>query len=155
MIDELAGPSPAAVLVTEELDINVGLLNDDAGWRRIVDQERIAHRDDDAAGAAIVLLSGGAPSWLENSLRKGVLAVLSGARPGCRPMRPAGTPLGDALEALGATAAAATRRLGLLASAWELITWLTSGRMLAPDRPDRLYPPPASGHCSARAPATR
>jgi len=48
------------------------------------------------------------------------------------PMRPAGTPLGDALEALGAAAAAATRRLGLRASAWELITWFTSGRMLAP-----------------------
>ncbi len=46
-------------------------------------------------------------------------------------MRPAGTPLGDALEALGA-AAAATRQLGLRASAWELITWFTSGRTLAP-----------------------
>jgi hypothetical protein len=84
MIDESAGPSLAvregghvaaggrkAVPVTEELDTNVGLLNDDAGWRRILDQERIAHRDDDAAGATIVLLSGVAPSWLENSLRKG------------------------------------------------------------------------------------
>jgi len=46
-------------------------------------------------------------------------------------MRPAGTPLGDALEALAAAAADATRRLGLRASAWGLITWFTSGRMLA------------------------
>jgi len=47
-------------------------------------------------------------------------------------MRPAGTPLGDALKALGAAAAAATRRLGLRAPAWELITRFTSGRLLAP-----------------------
>ena len=46
-------------------------------------------------------------------------------------MRPTGTPLGDALEALGAAAAAA-RRLGLRASAWELNIWLISWRMLAP-----------------------
>lgn len=47
------------------------------------------------------------------------------------PIRPAATLLGDALEALAA-AAAATRRLGLLAPAWELISWFTSGRLLAP-----------------------
>ena len=48
------------------------------------------------------------------------------------PTRPAGTLLGDALEALAAAAAAATRRLGLLAPPWELITWFTGGRVLAP-----------------------
>ena len=75
--------------MTEELDISVGLINDDAGWRRILDQERIAHRDDGAAGAPIVLLSGVAPSWLEDFVEEGGVAVLSGARPGC-PLLPTG-----------------------------------------------------------------
>ena len=47
------------------------------------------------------------------------------------PVPPTGTPLGDALEALGTAAAAAKRRLGLPgASPWELITQFTGGRLL-------------------------
>jgi hypothetical protein len=48
------------------------------------------------------------------------------------PIPPAPTLLGDAMQALGAAVAAVTRRLGPTGPAWELITWLTSGRLLAP-----------------------
>lgn len=48
------------------------------------------------------------------------------------PIPPAPTLLGDAMEALGAAVAAATRQLGPTGPAWHFITWLTSGRLLAP-----------------------
>lgn len=48
------------------------------------------------------------------------------------PIPTAPTVLGDAMQALGAAVAAATRRLGPAGPAWELVTWLTSGRLLAP-----------------------
>lgn len=51
------------------------------------------------------------------------------------PIQPAGTLLADAVEALGLAVAASTRRLGPRGSAWELISWLTDGRLLtAPAR---------------------
>ncbi len=48
------------------------------------------------------------------------------------PIPPAATVLGDAVQALGAAVAAVTRRLGPTGPAWDFITWLTSGRLLAP-----------------------
>jgi hypothetical protein len=48
------------------------------------------------------------------------------------PILPTGTPLGDAIAALGTAAAAATRRLGRLATPWELITQFTGGHLLTP-----------------------
>ncbi len=48
------------------------------------------------------------------------------------PIPPVPTLLGDAMQALGAAVAALTRRLGPAGPAWELTTWLTSGRLLAP-----------------------
>lgn len=48
------------------------------------------------------------------------------------PIRPTGSRLGDALSALGYAAAAARRRLNVTATPWQLIGWVSSGRLLAP-----------------------
>ena len=48
------------------------------------------------------------------------------------PILPTGTPLGDAMEALGTAAGAATRRLGLDVPPWERIAYFTQGRLLSP-----------------------
>lgn len=48
------------------------------------------------------------------------------------PIRPAGSPLGDALAALGSAAAATRLRLNSGASLWQLIGWISAGRLLAP-----------------------
>ncbi len=50
----------------------------------------------------------------------------------CAPILPTGTPLGDALEALGSAAAAATRRLGPDVPPWERIAHFTNWRLLIP-----------------------
>ena len=50
----------------------------------------------------------------------------------CAPILPTGTPLGDAMEALGTAAAAATRRLGADVPPWERIAYFTSWRLLSP-----------------------
>jgi len=50
----------------------------------------------------------------------------------CAPILPTGTPLGDALEALGSAAAAATRRLGPDVPPWERIAYFTNWRLLSP-----------------------
>lgn len=67
-------------------------------------------------------------SWLR---QRGTIAAHE-LDPELAPMRPTGTPLGDALEALGAAASAAKRRLGLFATPWELIAQFTGGRLLTP-----------------------
>jgi len=78
-----------SVRMDGEREVCVGLSGEDLGWRRILDQERIAFRVDDVPAAPIVLLSGEAPGWLENFIEGGGVAVLSGALPGC-PLLPAG-----------------------------------------------------------------
>ena len=50
----------------------------------------------------------------------------------CAPILLTGTPLGDAVEALGTAAAAATRRLGADVPPWERIAYFTSWRLLSP-----------------------
>jgi len=67
-------------------------------------------------------------SWL----REWAPSWPTGSTPNTPSIRPTGTPLGDALEALGNAAAAATRQLGLLAPPWELIAYFTGGRLLTP-----------------------
>jgi len=79
--------------VTAEREVLVGLPDDDAGWQRILDQERIGVRHGDAPGAPIVLLSGEAPGWLEDFVSAGGVAVLSGARPDA-PLLPRGSRIG-------------------------------------------------------------
>lgn len=71
-------------------EVIVGLCDGDMGWRRILDQERIAFRDWDPQGAPIVLLTGDPPSWLGDYVGAGGVAVLSGAGPDC-PLLPPGT----------------------------------------------------------------
>jgi hypothetical protein len=49
-------------------------------------------------------------------------------------LQPRGSPYADALEALGAAAAAAVRRFGPPCSPWHVVAALTGGLMLAPGR---------------------
>lgn len=65
-------------------------------------------------------------------LREHATALTHRFDTGLSPIRPARTVLADAVEALGAAVAASTRRLGPRGPAWELITWLTNGQLLAP-----------------------
>lgn len=67
-----------------------------------------------------------------SSLREHATILAHRFDPLLPPIRPAGTPLADAVEALGDAVTASTRRLGPGGSAWELISWMTSGRLLAP-----------------------
>ncbi len=46
-----------SVRMDGEREVCVGLSGEDLGWRRILDQERIAFRVDDVPAAPIVLLS--------------------------------------------------------------------------------------------------
>jgi len=55
------------------------------------------------------------------------------------PILPTGSALGDALAALGVAAAAYIRRLGPIASPWQLLGMIAGGRLLAP------LPPALSG----------
>ena len=48
------------------------------------------------------------------------------------PIQPTGSPLGDALNALGHAAAATTRRVARPLTAWQLIGLISVGRLLAP-----------------------
>jgi len=50
----------------------------------------------------------------------------------CAPILPTGSPLGDALEALGSAAAAAARRPGPDVPPWERIAYFTNWRLLSP-----------------------
>jgi hypothetical protein len=53
------------------------------------------------------------------------------------PLEPAGSVFADAVEVIGACAAAARRRLGVIGavSAWQQASALTGGRLLAPAGP--------------------
>jgi hypothetical protein len=48
------------------------------------------------------------------------------------PMQPTGSPLGDALDALGHAAAATARRVPRPLTAWQLIGLISAGCLLAP-----------------------
>jgi hypothetical protein len=52
-------------------------------------------------------------------------------------LEPAGSVFADAVEVIGACAAAARRRLGVIGavSAWQQVSALTGGRLLAPTGP--------------------
>lgn len=65
-----------------EGEVFVGLVGDDPGWRRVLEQERITHRRVELGNAPIVLLSGETPEWLEDFVTSGGVAVLSGALAG-------------------------------------------------------------------------
>jgi hypothetical protein len=57
------------------------------------------------------------------------------------PAAPAGSPLADAVAAVGAGAAAVRRRFGVavvVVSAWQVAAALTHGRLLAPTPPTKL-----------------
>lgn len=64
-------------------------------------------------------------------------ALLSELDPLTGPLLPAGSLLSDAVEAIGAAAGAARRRLGVIGavSAWQLASAVTGGRLLAPAGP--------------------
>ncbi len=52
--------------------------------------------------------------------------------PELAPISPTGSPVGDAVEALGTAAASIRRRLGHDRAAWSTIVAFTHGRLLAP-----------------------
>jgi len=52
--------------------------------------------------------------------------------PDHQPIQPTGSPLGDALNALGHAAAATTRRVPRPITPWQLIGLISAGRLLAP-----------------------
>jgi hypothetical protein len=64
-------------------------------------------------------------------------ALLSELDPLTGPLPPAGSLACDAVEAIGAAAGAARRRLGVIGavSAWQLASAVTGGRLLAPAGP--------------------
>lgn len=69
---------------------------------------------------------------------RSVFAVLLGELdPLTGPIRPAGSLFADAVEVIGACAAAARRRLGVVGavSAWQLCSAVTGGRLLSPAGP--------------------
>ena len=69
---------------------------------------------------------------------RGVFTALLGELdPLAGPIRPAGSVVADAVEAIGAAVAAARRRLGVVGavSAWQLCSAVTGGRLLSPAGP--------------------
>ncbi|WP_155892758.1 helix-turn-helix domain-containing protein [Intrasporangium chromatireducens] len=75
----------------------------------------------------------GRAEWLRQEATRWV-CLLDPEHP---PIRPTGSRLGDALSALGYAAAATRRRLNVAATPWQLIGWVTAGRLLAPLTPTR------------------
>jgi peptidoglycan/xylan/chitin deacetylase (PgdA/CDA1 family) len=59
------------------------------GWRRVLDQERIAHRDVVAGDAPVIVFDGVLPPWAEQYVADGGVAVISGALPD-QPFLPGG-----------------------------------------------------------------
>jgi hypothetical protein len=84
--------------------------------------------------------------WLRAFARdgEGIRAVftslLGELDPLAGPIRPMGSLFADAVEAIGACAAAARRRLGVVGavSAWQLASAVTGGRLLGPGRSGRI-----------------
>lgn len=67
----------------------VGRADADPGWIRVLDQERIDHRVDDAGSAPVVVLGGALPGWVGDFVEAGGVAVVSGAVAG-DPLLPPG-----------------------------------------------------------------
>ena len=70
-------------------EVFVGVHGACPGWRRVLDQERVEHRPDDAGRAPVVVLSGRLPGWIADYVAAGGVAVVSGALPG-DPLLPRG-----------------------------------------------------------------
>ena len=70
-------------------------------------------------------------------IRELCTVLLAELDPLTAPPAPAGSVFADAVEAIGAVAAAARRRLGVVGavSAWQLASAITGGRLLAPTGP--------------------
>ena len=51
------------------------------GWRRVLDQERIAHREVEGGDAPVIVFDGTLPGWAEQYVADGGVAVISGAVP--------------------------------------------------------------------------
>lgn len=50
-----------------------------AGWRRVLEQEGLAHRAEDVTSTPVVVLAGEVPAWVEPYVAAGGVAVLVGA----------------------------------------------------------------------------
>ncbi len=60
-------------------EVFVGRADADPGWMRVLDQERMDSRDDNARSAPVVVLSGPLPDWVVDFVEAGGVAVVSGA----------------------------------------------------------------------------
>lgn len=81
---------PGGVRGGGPIHVVVGVHGDRAGgWRRVLDQERIAHRHVDAGDAPVTVFEGDLPSWTEQYVADGGVAVISGALPD-QPFLPGG-----------------------------------------------------------------
>jgi hypothetical protein len=86
--------------------------------------------------------------WLRAASRRAELLCAAGLRwlraldPMSDPVKPAGSPLGDVVEALGSAVRACRLRLGIRAGPWELAVALTGGLLCGsapdPDGPTEL-----------------
>jgi len=72
-------------------EVFVGRADSDPGWTRVLDQERIDHRQDGASAAPVLVLAGRAPAWVVDFVDAGGVAVVSGAVDG-DPVLPPGFP---------------------------------------------------------------
>ena len=108
--------------------IGAGLVAKAAG----VGHRRIAAR----LGRSATTVRGWLRAFVRNAegVRVVFTALLTELDPLTGPLPPAGSLLSDAVEAIGAAAGAARRRLGVVGavSAWQLASAVTGGRLLAP-----------------------
>lgn len=62
-------------------EIFVGVHEGCAGWKRVLDQERINHRPDNEGSAPVLVLEGPLPTWASDYVAAGGVMVVSGALP--------------------------------------------------------------------------
>lgn len=71
--------SPGSERLSGRISVVVGVYGDRAGgWRRVLDQERIAHRDVHDGNAPVTVFDGALPGWTEQYVADGGVAVISG-----------------------------------------------------------------------------
>ena len=112
--------------------IGSALLARASGWGA----RRIAAR----VGRALSTVRGWLGRWATNAtrLRAAFTGLLHELDDDPHPLAPAGSPVADAVAAVGAAVAAVRRRWGtavVVVSAWQVASALTHGRLLAPTPP--------------------
>lgn len=82
--------SPGSERLSGRISVVVGLYRDPwGGWRRVLDQERIAWREVEDGNAPVIAFDGALPDWTEQYVLDGGVALISGALPD-QPFLPGG-----------------------------------------------------------------